>query len=174
MRVDSGSSPTSRRSRLAGALALAAVFGVGVFASLALAQGQQTDGLITTKGGPKPGVEALSLGKQACADMLSRVGRARYDKTFKTPEVCYAVMAQSAQGGIVLCKARYPSGSTADLYCIQLAIEESPVERAVVAGLRITTGKTVTYIPVPTSGAGAGTGSGTGAGTGGGIPGSHG
>jgi len=74
---------------------------------------------------------------------------------------------------MTLCGRRYPAGSTAFDFCVQLAIAQSPAQRAAVAGLAITTRKRVTYIPIPTAGPGAGTGLGTGAGTGGGIPGSH-
>lgn len=174
MRTDRDPSFSWRRIPFAGYLALIAAFSGGVFASLALAHGDSIGGVITTKGGPIPGPQALALGRAACTDLRRRVGAKRFAKTFKTPQTCNVVMAQTAQSGIVLCKKRYPVGSTADLYCIQLAIAGSPVERAAVAGLRITTGKRVTYIPVPTAGPGAGTGVGTGAGTGGGVPGSHG
>ncbi|HEX4518349.1 MAG TPA: hypothetical protein VH063_02090 [Gaiellaceae bacterium] len=174
--MGSDTDPHASRPRLplAGWLALLVTFSAGVTASLALAHGDGGLGLITTKGGPKPGKQAVALGKEACAGMRSRVGKKRFTKTFKTTAECYAVMAQQAQSAVALCRKRYPPGSTADLYCLQLELQSSPVERAVVAGLRITTGKSVTYIPVPTAGPGAGTGSGTGAGTGGGIPGSHG
>jgi hypothetical protein len=153
-------------------LALPAVFGAGMWAAVALARTTPISG-VTTLRHAKPGAEAVALGKTACSDMRARVGRARFVSTFKTAHACYAVMAVAAQDGIDLCKKRYPPGSTADLYCIELAIESSPVQRAVVAGLPITTGKRVTTVPIPTAGPGAGTGLGTGAGTGGGIPGSH-
>jgi hypothetical protein len=154
-------------------LAMIAAFSAGIFTSFAIAQDRAGFGFVTTKGGPKPGAHAKVLGRAACADMRLRVGAARFVKTFRTAASCDAIMASAAQSAIVLCAKRYPPGSTADLYCIGLAIQSSPAERAAVAGLRITTGKTVTYIPVPTAGPGAGTGVGTGAGTGGGIPGSH-
>jgi hypothetical protein len=162
----------SHRLPFAGYFALVALFAAGVFASFALARGGVA--LTVTLKNVKPGAQARALAKAACTDLRGRVGKVRFTKTFKTVKGCQAIMAGSAQSGIALCKKRYPAGSTADEYCIELAIQSSPVERAAVAGLRITTGKTVTYIPVPTSGPGAGTGVGTGAGTGGGIPGSHG
>lgn len=162
-----------RRSTFAPYLVLPVLFSAGVYASLALAHG---DGRlpVTTLHSSKPGAQAVALGKAACSGMRARAGKVRFVKTFKTVKGCQVIMAGAAQEGITLCKKRYPSSSTADLYCIELAINSSPVQRALVAGLPITTGKTITYIPIPKSGAGAGTGSGTGAGTGGGIPGSHG
>jgi hypothetical protein len=160
--------------RLGTVLVLLLLFSVGLTVSLALGEGGAVSGLITTKGGPKPGALARSLAKTSCADVRARVGKVRFTTTFRTVKGCQTIMAGTAQSAIDVCKKRYPAGSTADSYCIQLDISQSPVERAAVGGLRIRTAKTVTYIPIPTSGPGAGTGSGTGAGTGGGVPGSHG
>jgi hypothetical protein len=157
---------------LARYIVLPILFSAGIYASFALAHGVRL-GTVTTLRDEQAGKQAVALGKAACSDMLARAGKARFAKTFKTAAGCRAIMAAAAQQGIETCRKRYPAGSTADLYCIQLAISSSPVQRALVAGLPITTGKRVTTIPIPTAGPGAGTGLGTGAGTGGGIPGSH-
>jgi hypothetical protein len=155
-------------------LGAAALFTAGFLASLALAGGNSTLKVITTHGGPKPGALARSLAVTECVSIEQRVGKTRFVKTFATTAGCRAVLAATAQSAIGVCEKRYPPGSTAEDYCIEFDITESPVERAAVGGLRIKTGGSVTYIPVPTAGPGAGTGIGTGAGTGGGVPGSHG
>jgi hypothetical protein len=153
-------------------LFLPVLFSAGVWVSIALGHGTSPLGMTTLKN-VKPGPQALALARGACTDLRGRVGRSRYTKTFRSDAGCRAILALAAQNGMAMCRRRYPAGSTAYDYCVELAIAQSPAQRAAVAGLRITTGKRVTYIPVPTAGPGAGTGLGTGAGTGGGIPGSH-
>jgi hypothetical protein len=153
-------------------LVLPALFAAGIWVSIALGRDVVASG-VSTLHNVKPGAQALALGRAACTDIRGRVGGARFTKTFKSANGCRAVLAVAAQDGMALCKKRYPAGSTAFDFCVQLAIAQSPAQRAAVAGLPITTGKRITYIPIPTAGPGAGTGLGTGAGTGGGIPGSH-
>jgi hypothetical protein len=155
-----------------GFLVLPVLFATGIWASIALGHGTATYGVSTLRN-VKPGVQALALGRAACTDLRGRVGKTRFTKTFKSAAACRAVLAVAAQTGMTTCRRRYPAGSTAFDFCVQLAIAQSPAQRAAVGGLPITTGKRVTYIPIPTAGPGAGTGLGTGAGTGGGIPGSH-
>src|SRR5215831_2467744 len=161
-----------RRQPLVRYLVLPVVFAVGVSASIALGHGTRPYAVSTLKN-VEPSPRAVMLGRAACIDLRGRVGKARFTKTFRSAAGCRSILAVAAQDGMNLCRKRYPAGSTAYDFCVQLAIVQSPAQRAAVAGLAITTGKRVTYIPVPTAGPGAGTGLGTGAGTGGGIPGSH-
>jgi hypothetical protein len=153
-------------------LSLLVLFSAGVWVSVALGRGTATLGVTTLKN-VRPGAQALALSRAACTDIRGRIGTGRFTRTFKSAAGCQAILAVAAQSGMTLCRRRYPAGSTAFDFCVQLAIAQSPAQRAAVAGLPITTGKRVTYIPIPTAGPGAGTGLGTGAGTGGGIPGSH-
>jgi hypothetical protein len=153
-------------------LVLPVVFAAGVWVSIALGRTTMTYD-VSTLHNLKPSAQALALGRAACRDIRARVGTARFTRTFRSAAGCRAILAVSAQSGMVVCRKRYPAGSTAFDFCVQLSIAQSPAQRAAVAGLPITTGKRITYIPIPTAGPGAGTGLGTGAGTGGGIPGSH-
>src|SRR5262245_39065494 len=134
-------------------LVLPVVFVAGLWVSIALGRDTLTYG-VSTLHNVKPSAQALALGRAACTDIRGRVGTARFTRTFKSPAGCRAVLAVSAQSGMVVCRRRYPAGSTAFDFCVQLAIAQSPAQRAAVAGLPITTGKRITYIPIPTAGPG--------------------
>jgi hypothetical protein len=103
-----------------------------VLASLALICAAGGRAGIPAKG-PLPDPEAAALGRSTCSDLRGRIGAARFAGLFAKEKSCDLVMTQVAERGIVRCKGRHPAGSTAELYCVELAIQASPAERQAIA-----------------------------------------